>query len=409
MRVKILVLTLFLLTPLTPATSAAPPKTGAPCAKVNLTQSYKGKSFTCTKSGKKLIWGKGVQIRPAASAPTLSPTPMPTQSAPPSPTPKPSPTQKTISERWNDVDKTALNIFNRWAPLEIPKDHKVTIRWTLSERADLAAVDEIKKRYDIAARFWAPYSTVTKDFQVLIANHNEAKWICDIKRSWLGINQPDCEFIESNGRPDISTAGQSQKGNRNIDMYQVKNLQEMSTRQFIGRVEHEFTHNIFYEQSENYQQFMPCWSIEGGAEFFGILIARRLDPDGYIQARNIAIDRVDKTIEAWSVDDWVAFLNETDRTDIPNRQGDTCGPVRTKIYHHTFLANEYLVLKLGIPGYLEIIRKASNSSWEQAIFNSFGQEKQAFYREMGTYMKEQYKLVVANFWSYRDLYSIPQR
>jgi hypothetical protein len=102
-------------------------------------------------------------------------------------------------------------------------------------------------------------------------------------------------------------------------------------------------------------------------------------------------------------------LNETDRTDIPNRQGDTCGPVRTKIYHHTFLANEYLVLKLGIPGYLEIIRKASNSSWEQAIFNSFGQEKQAFYREMGTYMKEQYKLVVANFWSYRDLYSIPQR
>ena len=85
--------------------SAASPTAGAACAKAGLTNSTATKKFTCIKSGKKLVWDKGVAIvKPAtptgptpnqsvapAPAPTQSaaPAPAPTQSATPAPAPSP--------------------------------------------------------------------------------------------------------------------------------------------------------------------------------------------------------------------------------------------------------------------------------------------------------------------------------
>ena len=387
--------------------AASPVKANASCTKKGSSKISAGKKYTCVQKGKKLVWSKGVSI----AAPAQSPSPTPSPSASPSPTPTPTETQRalTIAERWDLLDQNALKVFNEWAPREIPKEHSIKIEYVLSSKADIEAAEEIKRRYDLVARFWAPYSTVTKQFKVLIANHNEKKWLCEIKLSWLQMIQPDCETIESGGRSDIPTAGQSQKGNRNVDMYQVKNRAEMETRFFIGRVEHEFTHNIFYEQSEQYQQYMPCWQIEGGAEFFGILSATRLDPNAYIQARNFKFeaDFLNLNEQNWNLDEWIKFLNEIDQTDVPNRQGDTCSAVRRKIYNHAVLANEYLVSKVGIPGYLKLIRDASNSSWNATIKNTFGVEKQVFYKDMAQYMKTQFDLAKANRWSFEQLYKIP--
>lgn len=61
---------------------AANPQAGSKCSKVGLTQIYKSKKFTCIKSGKKLIWNKGVQV---VMAPTV------TASTTPTPTPTPTP------------------------------------------------------------------------------------------------------------------------------------------------------------------------------------------------------------------------------------------------------------------------------------------------------------------------------
>jgi M6 family metalloprotease-like protein len=52
---------------------AANPKAGATCSKAGMTQTYKGKKFTCIKSGKKLFWDRGVTVRT-----TPSPAPSPT-------------------------------------------------------------------------------------------------------------------------------------------------------------------------------------------------------------------------------------------------------------------------------------------------------------------------------------------
>ena len=404
-----------------PLISNAAVKAGATCKREGQVSKKAGKEYTCIKKGKKLVWSKGVTIKTAAPAatrsptpsgptPTESPTPRPSPSPDPTPTPTPTPTPKSLIERWNSVDPIALSIFNEWGTKPLANQHTVRMEFVLSNKADRAAVEEVKKRYDIAARFWAPYSNVANELKILVANHNEAKWICDYKQSWLQIRQDDCEEIESNGRPDIPTAGQSQVRNRNIDMYMIKNLAEMDTRFFFGRVEHEFTHNIFYHQSQNYQNFMPCWQIEGGAEYFGILMATRNNPELFIKLRNFkqSTEWMQLNERSWTLDDWVKFLNEIDRSDIPNRQGDGCLPVRPKIYHHTILANEFLVYKLGIPGYLNIIREAEKLTWVGAIKKVFGTEKQVFYREMAQYMMDQFRLIQVNRWSFEELFKIPE-
>lgn len=62
------------------AFAAVPAKSGAKCAKAGQTQVVGDKKFTCTKSGSKLTWNKGVTVRtkvmPNASAsaePSTSP------------------------------------------------------------------------------------------------------------------------------------------------------------------------------------------------------------------------------------------------------------------------------------------------------------------------------------------------
>jgi len=54
--------------------SAASPSAGAACPKVGLTSSTATKKFTCIKSGKKLVWDKGVAIVKPASAPVTATT-----------------------------------------------------------------------------------------------------------------------------------------------------------------------------------------------------------------------------------------------------------------------------------------------------------------------------------------------
>jgi hypothetical protein len=62
MHRKVLALTLIitLLTPSTPATAVA--KAGAVCKKAGIKSVVAGKTFTCVKSGKKLIWNQGVTL-----------------------------------------------------------------------------------------------------------------------------------------------------------------------------------------------------------------------------------------------------------------------------------------------------------------------------------------------------------
>ena len=84
------------LTVITPTSNAAV-KAGATCTKLKSTTTVSGYKYTCIKSGKKLVWSKGVKVvatpkpTPTPSV-TATPTPTPSASATPTPTPSASAT-----------------------------------------------------------------------------------------------------------------------------------------------------------------------------------------------------------------------------------------------------------------------------------------------------------------------------
>jgi hypothetical protein len=62
--------------------SAATAKAGASCSKLKATSIVKGKKFTCIKSGKKLVWNKGVLVKAAVTKPKPTSTPTTSDSSP---------------------------------------------------------------------------------------------------------------------------------------------------------------------------------------------------------------------------------------------------------------------------------------------------------------------------------------
>jgi len=62
MRKAILSLTILMSISLLPAYSATPIKAGSKCLKQGITKTYKDRKYTCIKSGKKLVWDKGVVV-----------------------------------------------------------------------------------------------------------------------------------------------------------------------------------------------------------------------------------------------------------------------------------------------------------------------------------------------------------
>ncbi len=386
---------------------------GSKCVKLGTTKTVSNIKYTCIKQGSKLIWNKGVAIKKPAVKPTPasspSPIPTPTQtssaSATSSPTPTPTPSKPpeiSISQRWDSIDQTALKVFSEANKIPLPNTHQNVFIWQTSAKANSEAVAEIKQRYESAGRWWANFAKSANPVKVLIANYNEAEWICQIKLAWLdNMTQPDCVAIESNGQSSIPTAGQSQRGSKQVDMYQVDSRATMDTIFFYGRIEHEFTHNIFYAQSPMYQEKIPCWMTEGGAELFGNLSAFGSDPNMYIQVRNFKAHRDE--LKNQTVADWLNYINRADVSDNFPEEGDRCGAVRHELYNHGTLPNEYLVSKLGVLGYLNLIKEASNTSWPQAIQKTIGKTKNELYADMAQYMKTQYDLIEANPWSVGNL------
>ncbi len=96
MRTRTKFLALLVSLTLVASAASAAVKAGAACSKFGATSTSAGKKYTCIKSGKKLVWNKGVAIAKPVPAVTPTPTPSPTPTV--TSTPTPSPTSNPVSQ-----------------------------------------------------------------------------------------------------------------------------------------------------------------------------------------------------------------------------------------------------------------------------------------------------------------------
>lgn len=368
---------------------AATPKPGAACPKLGQIKTVSGKKYTCVSKNKKLVWSSPVALKPIVA---------------PKPTPTVAPVVPYV-QRWRTLDSRALVVFERWRANTVlmPPQHSVALTYVKSDKVADDVVEEIKKRYDFAARFWEQHQKTLLPLRIFLGGGSEVTWTCKESRAWLKSNQPleECEAIQRGNLVNGFMAGQGQLRDRKVDVYTVPNIKVLFEQESIPRVEHEYTHSVFYEQSWQYQEQVPCWLTEGGAEFFGTLISTSDNAARYLDLRNSRILRANGPARNGTSEltDWLAFVNRADRSDLIGRSGDPCLEVRSEIYQHAILPVEYLVDRLGIPGLLALIREASRSSWASAVQGALGKPKADVYADIAAYAKKEFDLVQANRWS----------
>jgi hypothetical protein len=408
---KLLVLFITISSLILPGTSAvASVKPGKSCLKHKSVSVYAGKKFTCVKSGKKLVWNKGVTITLAtaviASTPILlspdpSPTtvPVPVVTATPEPTPIPTEVSKTLT-----AHEKVLGYLKNSSP------SKPEISTYISENAKqrnyklyLTGVEEV-------AQLWQPLLKSPK-FSVVIFTEKDSQWVDEIQTKLMGpfLNNPR-EQLQSYRLKDAgcNIYGFYLPG---VLVFCVKDdaglRNEGAKFSALHAFGHEYFHLVGMTSPEagslpvgHKNRVRACWIEEGGATFWGISMAHisseytDFGRTEFIKQITTNIDHrsgsrhgtfIDK-VQNSNVDEFVSMMKSIDVT-LDYCITDPLGIPSS--YFLGMIATEYLVSSFGVETVMSFNKDIlGNTDWKTSFAKHFNMTTEDFYRKLFPYMKE---------------------
>ena len=261
---------------LIPVTAFSAPKVtpGGTCTVLNQKVSNLNKSYTCIKSGKKLIWKKAAAIVKPAPTPTPTPAPTPT----PTPAPTPTPKELTFSNISENVDAIAFNVYDKYKTL-MAANYKGSIKVntiigpnTVPVNKNSAAAYQIASKifqnfkqpdevfaiyYTFADKEWAKNQVAVRAGKD-VANFQFGYSCPNAMRCWDGSASLTLDWQA------IAHFGASDPGGA------------IHGAEFNGEIQiHEFTHSVSFFQLKpnrgNYYNLTPDWFAEGHASVTGKL------------------------------------------------------------------------------------------------------------------------------------------
>ena len=412
MRKSILPLILAILfLPLTNSWSAVKP--GTECKNLGLTSVSGGLKFTCIKSGKKLIWSKGIKIpAPSASKSPLnsagnnlsdSSTPIPT----PTSTPSPSPVQTQISdlERWELSGSNALKVFHKWGTSKDLDTPKTKIEYQFSSIFWPEIQDSFKKRFDSVVAYFDRYTKIEIPVYFSAGTYKDLDWACKLLET-RDITRKYADCVKDQQR-DLNEYYHVSRGydlkNGSANFYLIKMKEIGNSADFQVRIEHEYFHTV--QQNllrDKFRTNIPCWFLEGGSEYFGMLTFSHGKEIPYLQFRYFKIfgapERRAENVTAadltkWLTDSSVPWLQSLDN------YVDQCAPYKQNgMYHDSVLAVEWMVDQIGVDGVLAMVKEAGISNWDTAFAKYFGMSFTEGRKLMGDYMFKEREIAKNNSW-----------
>lgn len=265
------------------AYSANPPKPGATCSKLGTSQTYKGKKYTCIKSGKKLVWNKGVVVsyKAPTPTPTLIPPPQPTPNTEPTPSPEPiktsSPTPK-IPTSFDDLVENYTGIaYAAWSKsrekILSSKTTSINLKLILGPTSQLTYKEPLVP-INLVTRLYSGYIKEI-DLNYLAFNYDDREWA--MKQMDAIIYNTDSRWITYTACKTRETCwggGSFYDGKTNY--LAVVALGNFDSNHTSGTLEaHEFAHvvqQMNYKMSRPPVEFVmdpwpPDWYWEGQALF----------------------------------------------------------------------------------------------------------------------------------------------
>jgi hypothetical protein len=353
------ILSLFLSLPLTPVSAAA--KAGGTCSKAGITSVAASKTYTCVKSGKKLVWNKGVAV--AASNPT--PTATPTTAA----------NYATLWEKYSWVKPTssssvvtaATEKFSAY--VAVTRTNGTVIKIAAQDGADQTLVGWVKDGANLVSKAFV-YPKFSKPFLEVIG----------IDRAWVEKTYIDNGYSNDEAKNGFGRAfadgapafGGSTSNTYNSGVVTINNLlvnDKLGMTQMPG---HEFFHTVQERVSavvfgpEGVGK-VPQWFWEGPATFIGLQTASYLGLTSYItEGRDFAVMRSNAPSTKSSL-----LSEATKNTGRP----DAIDP-----YGIGAIATEFLVANVGIEKFMDIyINLGKKKSFADSFKTATGVELTDFY------------------------------
>lgn len=345
MRKWILGLVLILTLSSFPAFSANPPKPGSVCSKQGITKTYKGKKYTCIKSGKKLLWNKGVAVKTAVPQVTSTPTPTSTFNPIPDPIPTTYPSANPttssnptpISERSKSPGERAADEVTKEFNSHTSKSDKLVIVFSPTiNRNSLEVKQNIEDTHKSIAYWESLGVRFDQDITLIFATEKDKDWWKDYKLR-LGSSEHELDrstFANYLTQPFMGYVGIGRGGGKSsssihIFLFLASNLERRSDLYWARTMaSHEFAHVVQFlilEEAADYQAFekQACWFIEGLARFYERatqystlyedqftyqeMKERQLTYFDYIIPRETEY----KQVKDWSLDTYLEFLTNT--------------------------------------------------------------------------------------------------
>lgn len=373
------------------AYAAQNPSPGKTCKNYKEKVVYKSLTYTCTKTGNKLIWSKGTPVIQDKNAPATSKS---NSSASP---------VKAYLERWKDTGSQALTSYALVFPKKEPKYEKIEIIWRISENVAPEIVSTIKTRYQNTFNFWSSYVQFTEPLQVIIGNLDDIAFVCKWRDSYLQMSDSNCQTNFRNDKSRNWDAHTTQLNSKKTDFYFISDSRTLNQMDFVPRIEHEFFHNVQHAKNSNYKSIFPCWAEEAGAEYFGNLVSSKGNAEVFLRLRSFSINsRFGAITQGISTPEkWKEWLYSADMvSNVPNSSEWGCARVQMEgIYHYGLLATEYLHLKFGVSGLLDLYEESGRMGWSAAIEKFFGTNKDQAYAEIADYMNREYLISKSANWA----------
>lgn len=369
--------------------AAAAPKAGAVCSKAGITSVVKATKqqtkFTCVKSGKKLVWNKGVVTKVVAKPIAVG-------------EPNPSRPREPISLENLDINQVRALAYKEFTrELNENSAFLPEITYLLGPSLSKDRIDREKKGLNTAAAFW---SDIYKPFSAYIGYFTETDldWVdkafCDGAGYCSGgagnWNTAISEQIklDPSGNCNFAAATRGVKGQffyqcLGIGSNGLKNKQTGA---------HEYTH---FAQSYVHGFSAPNWWIEGSAAYFGGAIGaidgtvlpkdmdEMINTDSYNYVRQDLI-KIDPT-SAKSVYEGFMFTYQS----VPYVPGARYVLAHVS-YYPGALATEAMVALWGMDKVKQFMIDLKGQDFDTTFEKSFGVSTKVFYTAVSKYVVAMY-------------------
>jgi len=243
------ILSLFLSIPFISANAAA--KAGAKCSKAGITEVVQGKTYTCVKSGKKLVWNKGVK-------------------KPPTP---------TGSNSYMSAGMKAA--LDNLAEFPKSKDTPQGLIYNFGPNAEKDIANTIEKNAKVTMEFFVDFYQESKPYPIFYGSDKDVDWVIAewrkkgyaeaignelFEQSVSNIRRrvgPTSVMVGSDNRlpqtPMILLASRSSLLRNNVQMNTI----------------HHVVHGVQGRITGGKDLLLGCWGREGAAQFYGWAIMDR--------------------------------------------------------------------------------------------------------------------------------------